>query len=143
MTNIDFYILPDESVNERYQFACRLVEKAFRLGHHIYIHGDQPQQIEIVDQLLWSYKNTSFIPHCCEQLDNTSQVLLGCGNGQHEHNDLLVNLSSAVPDFFSRFNRVSEIVIKDPEVTASTRENYRFYRDRGYPLKSHKLRSIS
>jgi len=141
MTNIDFYILPDESVQQRYQFACRLVEKAFRLGHHIYIHGDQPQQIEIIDQLLWSYKSSSFVPHSSEQLD--SQVLLGCGHGEHAHNDLLVNLSSAVPEFFSRFNRVSEIVITDPGVTASTRENYRFYRDRGYPLKSHKLRSIS
>ncbi|MFT5580294.1 MAG: DNA polymerase-3 subunit chi [Paraglaciecola psychrophila] len=143
MTNIDFYILPDEAVQQRYLFACRLVEKAFRLGHHIYIHGDQPQQIEIIDQLLWSYKSSSFIPHSAEQTAGDSQVLLGCGDGENTHNDLLVNLSSTVPEFFSRFKRVSEIVIKDPAVTASTRENYRFYRDRGYPLKSHQLRSTS
>ena len=43
------------------------------------------------------------------------------------------------PSFFSRFERVAEIVgIDDADVTAG-RNRYRYYRERGYELRSHSL----
>ena len=71
-------------------------------------------------------------------------INIGCNQGQGSStrlNGLLINLSHQVPEFFSRFERVTEIVVQSPAVTESTRNNYRFYRDRGYPLESHDLRS--
>ena len=32
MTQIDFYLVPGESVENRLRFACRLTDKAYRLG---------------------------------------------------------------------------------------------------------------
>lgn len=140
MTKIDFYILADESNSQRYLFACRLVEKAYKLGHQVYIHSDNSEEVDSIDKLLWSFRETSFVPHTTEYSESEAQVLIGCGDGAHGHNDLMVNLSNKVPEFFSRFDRVSEIVVQEPLITASTRESYRFYRDRGYPLESHDLR---
>lgn len=144
MTKIDFYILPHDSCEQRHLFACRLAEKAFKLGNEIYVHSSDSAQAKTLDQLLWSWKNTSFIPH---QIDDAAiveqQVHIGYGEDKQmsgDHNGLLINLSDHVPEFFSRFERVSEIVVQDAEVTESTRANYRFYRNRGYHLDTHDLR---
>ena len=144
MTKIDFYILPHDSCEQRHLFACRLAEKAFKLGHEIYVHSSDSAQANTLDQLLWSWKNTSFIPH---QIDDAStgdqQVHIGYGKDKPmagDHNGLLINLSDHVPEFFSRFERVSEIVVQESAVTESTRENYRFYRNRGYHMDTHDLR---
>ena len=42
MTRIDFYIVQHSEPSSRERFACRLAEKAYRLGHRIYIHTDTP-----------------------------------------------------------------------------------------------------
>jgi len=144
MTKIDFYILPHESSEQRHLFACRLADKAFKLGNEIYVHSSDSAQANTLNELLWTWKNSSFIPH---QIDGESndqqQVHIGYGRDKTlsgQHNGLLINLSDHVPEFFSRFERVSEIVVQDSAVTDSTRANYRFYRDRGYQLETHDLR---
>ncbi|MCP3907382.1 MAG: DNA polymerase III subunit chi [Oceanicoccus sp.] len=147
MTKVDFYILGAESSEQRQLFACRLAEKAFKLGHSIYIHSEDQAQANALDQLLWSWRNSSFVPHQLEtkETDSNAQGLLNIGfnRGQGSStavNGLLINLSPTVPEFFSRFERVSEIVVQSATVIESTRSNYRFYRDRGYPLENHDLR---
>jgi len=52
------------------------------------------------------------------------------------HDDVLVNLQAQHPPFFSRFRRLIEIVGVDEEDKAAARIRYRFYRDRGYEIKS-------
>jgi DNA polymerase-3 subunit chi len=52
----------------------------------------------------------------------------------------MINLGNGVPEFFSRFDRLIEIVVTDPEITANSRLNYRFYKDRGYPLDTRKIK---
>ncbi len=153
MTKVDFYILADTSIEQRHQFVCRLVEKTYKLGHQIYIHSDDNAQANALDQLLWSWRSSSFIPHHIEEAAadtdppgassacDSIQIGFGAARGSAaNHNGLLINLSQGVPEFFSRFERVSEIVIQAPDITESTRANYRFYRDRGYPLQTHDLR---
>ncbi|MCU7809071.1 MAG: DNA polymerase III subunit chi, partial [Candidatus Thiodiazotropha sp. (ex Semelilucina semeliformis)] len=51
----------------------------------------------------------------------------------------LIDLSAAIPAFFSRFERVAEIIDKEPQVVTAGRERFRFYRDRGYPLNKHDI----
>jgi DNA polymerase-3 subunit chi len=145
MTKIDFYILPGNSIEHRHLFACRLADKAFKLGNEIYIHSDDNAQAHTLDKLLWSWRNSSFLPHqLVDQQPNNEQrekIQIGYGdNPTTSINGLLINLSHSVPEFFSRFERVSEVVVQLPNITEATRSNYRFYRDRGYQLENHDLR---
>ncbi len=147
MTQVDFYILAATTARQRQQFACRLAEKAFRLGHSVYLHTDNQQQAEQLSELLWSFRPDSFIPHVLPtqqaehaSIDN-SPVHIGHGIINVPQHQLLINLGHSVPEHFSRFERLSEIVVQDPELTAITRQNYKFYRDRGYPLNTHDLKS--
>jgi DNA polymerase-3 subunit chi len=120
MTRVDFYVLKAGSARQRSVFACRLTEKA-----------------------LWTFKDGSFVPHLelDQSADNNSDddtpVHIGHGSEPGHHADLLINLADDVPLFFSRFERVAEIVAADSRDLA--RDRFRFYRDRGYALETHNL----
>jgi len=146
MTHIDFYILPDTSVDARWLYTCRLVEKVVNLGHKVLIAVDTEDEAQTLDDLLWSFKPESFIPHQIIGPSNNSEdgndddvsVEITYSNEAGDHNQVLINLSSLVPDYFSRFARLSEIVIQEPKILENTREHYRFYKQRGYPISQHK-----
>ena len=55
------------------------------------------------------------------------------------YDGVMINLGLDVPEFFSRFERVLEIVDADPSARSKSRERYKFYRDRGYELATHNL----
>lgn len=143
MTRIDFYILEDEDSDARWRFACRLTEKAWQQGHRVYLHVDTPEQAARLDDLLWTFRGGSFIPHTsgltCD--DPEVRVHVGYGNDPLDHTDVLVNLSVEVPPFFSRFERVAEVIDGDEQQRQQGRARYRFYRDRGYALESHTIKS--
>ena len=139
MTRVDFYILEGHADNAEL-FACRLVEKAFGQGHRIYIHVGDAQAAERTDQLLWTFRAGSFVPHGRQGgEDDGTPVQIGFGGEPVGHDDVLVNLNAEVPPFFSRFQRVVELVSGDEENRRIARERYRFYRDRGYELETHTI----
>ena len=141
MTRIDFYILQDSQPDARTLLTCRLTEKAFRQGHQVYINTESGQQLKKLDDMLWTFRDGSFLPHglYAANADSDHPVLLGHAVDPEGPSDVLVNLSNDVPAFFSRFNRVAELVGGDDAQRVSARERYRFYKDRGYTLNSHKL----
>ena len=52
---------------------------------------------------------------------------------------LLVNLDREQPDFFSRFERMIEVVENEDDDLEAGRRRWKFYKDRGYPLGRHDL----
>lgn len=139
MTLIDFYILGQNSSSNRYNFACRLVEKIYKQGRRVFIHTASPDELRHMDRLLWTFRDGSFIPHGPREKANpTTPVIIGCDQDMvGEETDVLVNLAAEVPGFFSRFERVAEIIDQDAQHRASGRERFRYYRDRGYELTTH------
>lgn len=141
MTRIDFYVLADSAVEKRQEFACRLTQKAQHIGSSVYIAVDDAAQAKQLDQLLWEFRPESFVPHDCEgQTILQAPVHIGFGDDCGEHHDVLINLKSSIPEYFSRFERLIEIVCQQEDVLTQTRENFTFYRHRGYPIKSHDMR---
>lgn len=142
MTRIDFYISPNKAAEANLQLTCRIVEKAFAKQNRVFIHAKDAEQAQRVDDLLWTFNQGSFIPHC--QLSNqqyaSNPVVIGYGaTPPDEQSDVLVNLDQEVPNFFSRFDRVVEIVSGDENTRSLARNRFKFYRERGYPLESHDL----
>lgn len=139
MTKVDFYIL---SAGSREHTACKLAEKAWGLGHRIYIHTASPAQARHMDELLWVFREGSFLPHERYQpgRDCNSPILVGSDEAPDTDSDVLINLANDVPLFFSRFLRVAEVIGADNGARHSGRERFRFYRDRGYPLDNHELK---
>lgn len=141
MTRIDFYLSSETSPDAGQRLACRLVEKAYKMGHKVYIHTESEDQAQQMDDLLWTFRDGSFVPHGRhpKQTGNHSPVLIGHDSDPQGDTDVLINLTREVPPFFSRFERVAEVVDSAPVNRTQARERYRFYRDRGYELQTHEL----
>lgn len=141
MTQIDFYLLGDNSADGSDRVACRLADKAFRLGHRVYIYADDAGICKKLDQLLWTFSANSFIPHTLglATKDDDTPVCIGDQEPPTAFADVLISLSQQVPAFFSRFERVAEVVGASNNEKQQARERYRYYRDRGYQLQTHNL----
>jgi DNA polymerase-3 subunit chi len=137
VTEIDFY----SGGGERLDIACRLVIKAMRKGFRIMVYTPDPLVIEKLDNLLWTFSPTDFIPHCRvdDKLAGLTPVILGHKAASFPHDEVLLNLDIENPPFFSRFRRLIEIAGSKPEDTEAARKRYRFYQDRGYEIRHHKL----
>jgi len=143
MTEVDFYLLKDDSAHARVQFACRLADKAYRLGNRIFIHTQSAEQTQQLDKLLWTFQQNSFVPHDIYQTDREqpSPVQLAHDAEPDAGSQVLINLAADVPLFFSRFERVAELVDGNDTVRRLGRKRYSFYKDRGYPLRTHEIKN--
>ncbi len=141
MTEVDFYILKDKAPQAGMQFACRLAEKIFKEGHQVYINTTSGQQLKQLDDLLWTFRQGSFLPHavCTSNEPEATPILLGHAIEPDGPSDVLVNLAEDIPAFFSRFSRVTELVSGDDTQREMARTRYKFYKDRGYTVRSHQL----
>ena len=148
MSQVDFYILSQPEEQQRQFFACRLIEKAINQGLKIYLHTDSEQVAQEMDDLLWSFKPDSFIPHTIVGMegaideaadDEDILVFIGYGDNYTDKGQLLVNLSAGIPEFHASFERVAEIVPNREEAKAISREHWNEYKAAGLELKHHQL----
>lgn len=140
MTEVSFYILGSDDPLQRSLFACRLAEKAFGLGHRVWVRAADAAAATAFDELLWGFRPTSFVPHALAAEDSTAPVVIAAGDAPPPTElALLINLGHGVPDWFSQFPRAAEIVVQEPAVQQLTRTHWRFYRDHGCPLQTHHL----
>lgn len=141
MTQVDFYILPEPDLAARYHFVCRLVEKVYSLGQTVCIATEDETETRALDEMLWAHNPPSFIPHShCLADEGDSQVWLSHTQDFASHHNVLINLRSKLPEHFSRFERLSEVVVQEKSVLTTTRASYRFYQERGYPIRNHDMR---
>lgn len=140
MTRIDFYVLPGEDARTRLVTACRVIEKAWLRGLRVHVHTESPALAQHLDDLLWTFRDGSFIPHAIEPQEPAQfPVTVGHGWEPPIECNVLVNLAPKTPRFFAHFERVAEVVNQDPAIRSAGRERYRFYRDRGYELHHHEV----
>jgi DNA polymerase-3 subunit chi len=141
MTRVDFYLLDHATEGGKDAAVCKLAHKAFRLGHRIYILTHDHEDAQRLDRLLWTFAAYSFIPHGlgARPADADLPVLIGQNEPPAAHEDVLIQLTPQVPEFFSRFQRVAEVVDGSDGEKTRARERFRFYRSRGYELQTHNL----
>jgi DNA polymerase-3 subunit chi len=109
---IDFYALSDATPEARLQLACRLVEKAYHLGHRVYVHVGTQERARRLDDLLWTFRAGSFLPHALlrEAPTDDEPIWIGFDTEACPSGEVLVNLADAVPPFYGSFQRVVEVV---------------------------------
>ena len=141
MTKIDFYVVAPQAQGSRFLLASRVADKARKAGHRVVIHTASDEEARHMDRMLWTFNEQSFIPHARlgEGDPALNPILIGDASKSHDEHDVLINLGTEVPTFFSRFERLAECVDNDQTIRNASRERYRFYRDRGYPLEMHEI----
>ncbi|MDR2711293.1 MAG: DNA polymerase III subunit chi [Burkholderiales bacterium] len=137
MTVIDFYT----HANDLLGVVVRLVGKAYTQHGRVRVLTENEAMTATLDQRLWVEPPDAFLPHCrlSSPLAAETPILI---DHLVEHDGpaaVLINMQAALPPFFSRFERLAEVIGCDEAALAEGRKRYRFYQERGYELRAHNL----
>lgn len=137
-SKIDFYILNQADEQNALIFSCQLIEKLYCEQQRIYIHTLSLQKAEYFEDLLWTYKEGSFIPHQLYRAntEKSAPIQIGCHAFPQQSFDILINLSPEFPSV--KFPHIIEIVFSDTNMQQLARERYRQYRDQGFEINTYK-----
>lgn len=139
MTEIAFHFnAPDLAT-----YACRVTRKLLRRDRRVVIQGP-PELLDSIDEMLWNMSAHDFVAHCRAgdpaALWDASPVLLTADPVPTPHQDVLLNLHEKVPENFSSFHEMIEVVgIEDGSQRHAARLRWVHYRERGYTLVRHDL----
>ena len=137
MTEVLFYT----HANDKLQTACTLTAKALARKMRVMLFTADPAATDHLSSLLWSVPSTGFTPHCRseDRLAPITPVILDHRAEPLVHDQVLINLCGETPSFFRRFQRLVEIVSLEEADREAARTRFRFYRDRGYEIRTHQL----
>jgi DNA polymerase-3 subunit chi len=137
MTAIDFYT----HVASPLDVAARIVQKAWAQHGSVRVLTPDAATTAELDRLLWTQSALSFIPHCrlASAIAAETPVIVDVVLTHDGAAAVLINLHLQTPPFFSRFERLAEIVGTDDPATEAGRARYRYYRERGYEMRTHNL----
>lgn len=139
-TRVDFYLLAGNNLNSVRQFCCRLTEKAWKLGHRVWIRTNDTNETRQLDDLLWTYSDGSFLPHARADDDEATYAPVIIGDQTPDNNfDLLINLARDVPDHAGHFQRIAEILNDDEQLKQQGRLRYLYYDKNNYTLHHHTI----
>jgi len=138
---IDFYLLSSDQPDAPWLVACRLLEKAYMKGHRVYVHCENQQDAETLDELLWTFRDDSFVPHNLqgEGPEPPPPVQIGHGKEPRGFNDILLNMTRNVVPFYNKFKRVMELVPNLELEKELSRKRYKEYRAVGCDLHTHDI----
>lgn len=168
-TRVDFYVLAASAAAQgaasakavdKYLLACRIASKAYSKGLTVYMQTEEATQNETLDKMLWTFSQSSFVPHTIWQGDGDGggdrgssgeggehdiaryPVQIGCCAAPSKCQDVLISLCRSVDAYaeqLARFARVAELVAGDAEEKAAARDRYRFYQAQGITPETHKI----
>lgn len=134
MTKVEFFF----NVPDKLAKAAELCERAVAKGRQLMVFTQDTAMSEQMRQQLWQLSDTSFLPSAGpNDVESQHVAIIVDADGKHLlQDDILINLQADFPPFFSRFRYLVEMVGLEEADKAAARTRYKFYRDRGYQVKT-------
>lgn len=138
---VDFYLLNNEQPDADWLLACRLLEKAYLRRHQVFVNCNHLEDAEKLDELLWTFKEDSFIPHHLQGEGPVPPppIQIGFAKEPRGFDDILLNMADDIPAFYPRFRRIIEIVPACAAAKEISRNHYRVYKKDGRDIHTHPL----
>ncbi len=137
MTYITFYA----QAQDRFAVAIQVCKRALKQKMRISVITSSDDVSQKIGDLLWLDSPTSFLPNCdgSSSLQPKTPIIIDHRSDLLRHSGVLINLTNEIPKSFSSFDRLIEIVNQEDRIQKEARVRFKFYRHRGYPLKTHQL----
>ena len=140
---VDFYVIEDGGGAARLSLACKLAEKAYLANQSVLIWHTDPQELRSFDEMLWTFRDGSFVPHEALAADAMAPIQLSAGTAPEAAVDLIINLAADVPPCVTQSapltKRVIEIIDGDDTRRRAGRARFKAYRDLGVTPASHNV----
>ena len=139
---VDFYVLSEASAAARLKVACRIAEKAYLASQSVLLWHTDRAELEKLDELLWTFADTSFVPHAWLAEDAAAPVLLSTEPPAGPVEVLIhLGLSPEPPAFLTRVSRLVEIIDGEPARRDAGRARFKAYRQLGLSPDTHALQT--
>lgn len=139
---IEFYILEDLTSNQAWIYTCQLIEKEYKTKNSIHVQVNSEHEAHQLDQLLWIFKDNSFIPH---ELTNdkatTIPVIINYTDLMKPIANIIINLSESLFANDQINTKLIEIIFANQVAQAHARVRYKHYREQGYNIQTHKIKA--
>jgi DNA polymerase-3 subunit chi len=137
MTRVDVY----EIKGSRWEHAlCERVEMTHRDGRRVYVWAASEAQARQLDELLWTFREDSFVPHDLWTGVGPSRepVAVGWAHGNPNAADCLVLARDASPQEIEDFPSAIDFAAVDlPALRDAARGRYRTFRSAGFHVEFH------
>lgn len=138
MTQVEFF----EVRGPRWQQAlCVQVERLYEAGQRVYVLADAEAGARHLDELLWTFRDDSFVPHGLWQggAGVDEPVVVGWQEGNPNGAHCLMLARGAPPARVDGFRRVLDLAPVDvPELRDAARERFRAFQARGLTPAFHR-----
>ena len=131
MTEVFFY----SNVPNISEFIPRLLNKIFFLRRSAVISVMDYSIVEEITKKIWGFEETSFLAHTDITADAAYSPFVFDDKPSVYHNDILINLKDEIPEGFSSFSRLIEIVPTEPNMRRNSRKKFSWLMERGYSIK--------
>jgi len=131
---VDFYLLDAGTFAGCFPFVCRLVEKTYQQGFSSLIRVNSEEEAEKLDELLWTFRPASFVPHQRQEKEIRVSKAFGEAMPTVVIECRLVETPQRVE------GRVLQMAPNEPKLLDLARKHYRFYQQEGYLLNNHRVK---
>lgn len=143
MSQVVFYILPEEQASDtqglskHFAQACSIAAFYYLQNSKVFIYTDNQQDAFSVDEYLWQFDGDSFVPHNLlgEGPRYGTPVEISWQAPTHPR-QILINLSSTVPDFAINFQQIIDFVPFAEPLKMAARTRYSTYKKMGLTLST-------
>jgi DNA polymerase III subunit chi len=128
-------------------YACRLLRKAAAGGSTVAVLGDEALLVKL-DELLWSFSALDFVPHArfetlAKPQRDSTPIWLCSSAQQGQGRQVLVNLTTRMPESLDGFERVIDVVSQEEADRHSARIRWKAYTEQGHEIVRHDLNLAS
>ncbi|MDB5815787.1 MAG: hypothetical protein JWN23_2904 [Rhodocyclales bacterium] len=137
MTEIKFY----HNAPDRLMAACSIAAKAVRQGRRVVVLVPDAAMAQRFDNILWAAQPLSFVPHVAagSPLAARTPIVIASRLDNPPHTDVLLNLDDKLPQGFTDFGMLVEIVSTQEADRQQARRRWQAFKEQGFPITAHDL----
>jgi len=128
------------SVANKLRVVCDVVENEFEQNNKVVINVSDENEGKTLDNMLWSWKQSSFIPHDFTNTlteSNQDPVRIATDISENISYDTLILVNPAELDVCNNYKRVIDFAEKyNPTKLETDRKRYKLYRDKKYKIET-------
>jgi len=144
MTKVHFHQLQgssEDTIARALQLVCELANEAGKRRHSLLIYCRDTALVKNLEAELWQHIPSSFLAHSTVADDN-SPIYICSNDMSGDYHNMMINLDSETPDWFSRFEHLAELIYGDETQVQTKRERFAHYKHLGYPLGFSKVENL-
>jgi DNA polymerase-3 subunit chi len=125
--------------------VCKIIKEYYKKKYKIFVSSRSNDLVNELNNLLWTFEQISFIPHCTtKNYDKNSPILLSGEDSFPEtinlkKYDVWLNLNDGMEENYTDFEIILEIVSQNEEDRVLSRKRYLNYQKNNFEVKHEKL----